>query len=72
MSDGCGAADCRIVSVTSNEAGTDDWQITGPLTLDVRAERLGRGTGRVYTITIECRDAAGNVATSTVTVTVPR
>jgi Right handed beta helix region/Beta-propeller repeat len=69
--DGCGAVDCRIVSVASNEEGTGDWEITGPLTLNVRAERLGRGNGRIYTITIECRDAAGNVATSTVTVTVP-
>ena len=70
--DGCGGADCRIVSVASNEPGTDDWQITGPLTLNLRAERLGRGTGRIYTITVECRDAAGNVATTTVTVTVPK
>jgi hypothetical protein len=71
-SDGCGAVDCRIVSVTSNEAGDDDWQITGNLTVNVRAERAGKGTGRVYTITVACTDAAGNVATSTVTVAVPR
>jgi hypothetical protein len=70
--DGCGAADCRIVSVASNEEGTVDWEITGPLTLNVRAERLGKGDGRIYTITIECTDTAGNVATSTVTVTVPK
>ena len=70
--DGCGAVDCRIVSVASNEPGTEDWEITGPLTLKLRAERLGKGDGRVYTITIECTDAAGNVATSTVTVKVPK
>ena len=71
--DGCGAVDCRITWVTSNEPGEkDDWEITGSLTLNVRAERLGRGDGRIYTITIECTDAVGNVATSTVTVKVPK
>jgi hypothetical protein len=70
--DGCGAVDCRIVSVASNEPATGDWEITGALTLNLRAERLGKGDGRIYTITIECTDAAGNVATSTVTVAVPK
>ena len=70
--DGCGAVDCRIVSVASNEPGTNGWEITGPLTVDLRAERLGKGDGRIYTITIECKDAAGNVATSMVTVKVPK
>jgi hypothetical protein len=38
----------------------------------LRAERDNRGTGRIYTITVLCTDAAGNEATTTVTVTVPR
>jgi hypothetical protein len=70
---------CRIVSVASNEAanGTGDgntapdWEITGPLTLNVRAERSGKGSGRVYTITVECTDHSGNASTTDVTVTVP-
>jgi hypothetical protein len=70
--DGCGAVDCRIVSVSSNETGDKDWQITGKLTLNVRAERAGKGSGRIYTITVACKDQAGNVVSSTVTVTVPR
>jgi hypothetical protein len=53
--DGCGAATCTIASVTSNEpvnGGGDgntgtDWQITGPNTVDLRAERSGTGSGRV-------------------------
>ena len=69
----------RIVSVTSNEAPngsgdghTDtDWQITGPLTVDLRAERSGTGSGRVYTITVESRDHSGNASIKTVTVAVP-
>jgi serine protease len=80
--DACGGiVTCRIVSVTSNEptsglgggdVGPNDWQITGPLTVNLRAERWHKGSGRVYTITVECTDAAGNRATSMVTVTVPR
>lgn len=62
----------QIVSVESNEA-TDgaDWEITGPLTLNLRAEREGEGSGRVYTITIQATDAAGNSSTATTSVSVP-
>jgi hypothetical protein len=59
----------RIVGVTGSENVTGDWQITGGLTLQLRAKRSGK-TSRVYTITVESRDAAGNVSTKTVTVTV--
>jgi hypothetical protein len=81
VSDTCGAAVyCEIVQVTSNEhpevggeaATTPDWQITGPLTLNVRAERANKGAGRVYTITVACTDTSGNRVTSDVTVAVPR
>lgn len=69
----------RIVSVSSNQPvnGTGDgntavdWVISGPLSVDLRAERSGDDGDRIYTITIESRDEAGNVATRTVTVTVP-
>jgi hypothetical protein len=76
----CDAAPvCKIVSVTSNEPinglgdgdTAPDWQITGDMTLLLRAERSGKGPGRVYTITIACRDASGNVSTANVQVTVP-
>jgi len=68
----CIAIACQIVSVTSNEAlAPDDVVITGALTVNLRAERSGNGSGRVYTIMVQCTDAAGNVATRTVTVTVP-
>jgi hypothetical protein len=72
--DACGGSvRCRIVSVTSNEAiDATDWKITGDLTLNLRAERATKGSGRIYTLTIECVDASGNVSTKTATVTVPR
>ncbi|HEX7150881.1 MAG TPA: HYR domain-containing protein [Thermoanaerobaculia bacterium] len=70
----------RIVNVTANEAidapgsgNTEvDWRITGPLTVDLRAERSGQGTDRIYTIHIEVTDDAGNTARGTVTVRVPK
>ncbi len=68
----CSAVTCKIVSVTSNESiAPEDAVITGNLTVNLRAERSGDGRGRVYTITVQCTDAAGNVTTKTVTVTVP-
>ncbi len=79
--DACSATTWKIVRVTSNEAvnargsgNTEpDWIITGDHTLQLRAERSGTGNGRIYTISLQARDAAGNVSrTSTVTVTVPK
>jgi hypothetical protein len=68
----CSGVTCKIVKVTSNEPIAPwDYKITGNLTVELRASRSGRGNGRVYTITVQCTDAAGNVVTKTVTVTVP-
>ena len=78
--DNCTAAPiCTITAVTSNEPvnGTGDgdtapdWQIAGDLTVNLRAERSGTGTGRVYTVTGQCADAVGNRAPWYTTVTVP-
>ena len=80
VSDICDAdVDCEIISVSSNEPvnglgdGTTDadWEITSDLTVDLRAERSGTGTDRVYTITVECTDDSGNTSMETVDVTVP-
>jgi len=72
---------CYIVGVTSNEpingpgdGNTEpDWELFDdePLVALLRAERAGGGTGRVYTIIVECIDASGNTDTSMVEVTVP-
>jgi hypothetical protein len=79
-SDVCDAAvRCRIVGVSSNEPndGHDagkvppDWEITGDLTVNLRAERSGNGSTRIYTITVHCTDASNNGSTRTVNVTVP-
>jgi hypothetical protein len=76
--DTCGAASCSIASITSNESVNGqgdgntaaDWEITGPLTATVRAERSGDGSGRIYTLTVRCTDPSGNASTGTTTVTV--
>lgn len=61
----------RVVSVTSNEGTSADWQIVGPLEVMLRSERTGNGGDRVYTIWIQSTDASGNASTPrAVTVTI--
>ncbi len=77
--DNSGSVTSKIVSVASsdptNTTGdgntSGDWFITGPLTVDLRAERASSGVGRTYTLTIQATDPSGNAATGTVTVFVP-
>jgi hypothetical protein len=70
----------RIIGITSNEAENGlgdgdtapDWEVVGPLTVNLRAERSGAGEDRIYTILVECKDAVGNVKTGSVQVAVPK
>ena len=60
---------CEISSVTSNESlDASDWNLTGPLSLDLRADRNGLGTGRIYSITVTCTNASQLSASAVVTV----
>ena len=70
---GCGGVSCKILSVRTNEAidPDGDWVITGNLTVNLRSERLATGTGRLYTLTLQCADSSGTLATKTVDVSVP-
>jgi hypothetical protein len=69
----------NMLSVTSNEPvngngdgnTSPDWIIIDDHHLQLRAERAGNGTGRIYTITITSTDDCGNVATANTIVTVP-
>ena len=72
VADNCNVT-CGIVQVTGDDGATAaDWQITGPLTVNLRSERSGTArNGRVYTLTLECLDDAGMTSTKTVNVTVP-
>lgn len=80
VEDACGEARWRITKVTSNEPinGTGDgntepdWKIIDRDTVELRAERSGNHSGRVYTIWLEAKDEAGNVSDpKTVEVVVP-
>lgn len=79
-SDNCGGNPvCRITSVSSNEPvnglgdgdTAPDWEIIGKLALKLRAERSGKGSGRIYTISVMCADVVGNSSTGEVSVSVP-
>jgi YVTN family beta-propeller protein len=71
---------CSVSQVSSNEPvnGTGDgdtgpdWEITGSNSVDLRAERSGSGSGRLYSVRVECRDTHGNASTANTTVSVPR
>lgn len=71
---------CRIESATSNEPDNGlgdgdtagDIRLTGALSLELRAERSGKGLGRTYTINVACSDGAGNVKRQATTVNVPK
>jgi hypothetical protein len=70
--DNCGQPACQISSVTSNEAiSSADYAIMDAHHVKLRAERLGSGNGRIYTVTITCRDASDNSSDQAVMVTVP-
>lgn len=73
-SDACGAEVTCLVSGVSGDgdSGDSDWRITGPATLELRARHGQRNTERVYSVTVTCLDDAGNAATATTTVVVPR
>jgi hypothetical protein len=79
VSDNSGNATCKIISITSNEPENGlgdgdtapDWIISGDLSVNLRAERSGNGTGRVYTINVSCSDSASNTSNQSAIVKVP-
>ncbi len=75
----CDAApSCQVISAVSNEAvngkgdgnTTPDWRIVDDLMVELRSERSGPGSGRVYTVTVRCTDDSGNSALRNVDVPV--
>jgi hypothetical protein len=74
-----GDANCVLI-VSSNEPinglgdgdTAPDWDVVDNHHVNLRAERGGGGSGRVYTITITCTDGAGNQTVRTTTVIVPK
>lgn len=78
-SDNCGPVTTTI-QVTSNEPDnglgdgdtSNDIEVVNDHLVRLRAERSGKGDGRIYTIIIKATDSAGNTTTETVTVRVPK
>jgi hypothetical protein len=71
VTDKCSKPECRISTVTSNEPiSSKDYTIIDAHHVKLRADRLGKGNGRIYKITINCTDASGNSSNQAVTVTV--
>jgi hypothetical protein len=80
VEDACGGTHWGILRVTSNEpingpgdGNTDpDWRIINRHSVELRAERSGKLTGRIYTIWLRASDDAGNLSRpTTVEVVVP-
>jgi len=65
------APSCSLVGLASTDPNPADMVQTGPLSAQLRASK-SNGGGRCYTLTVQCSDAAGNLATATATVKVPK
>jgi parallel beta-helix repeat protein len=80
VSDNCDELpEVTLVSITMNEDDdakgdghtSDDIRVKPDGSIYLRAERSGKGTGRIYTITYRAVDDSGNVTVQSAAVTVP-
>jgi hypothetical protein len=79
VSDNCGGTPACSLGVASSEPvegvgdgnASPDWAVVGAHQVQLRAERSGTGSARVYTITVMCVDGSGNPTSQEVEVTVP-
>lgn len=82
VADNCATAAAMTctLSINSNEPinglgdgnHSPDWEIVDAHHVRLRAERSGKGTGRIYTITTTCADNSGNSSRKTLTVSVSK
>ncbi len=70
VSDNAGEVN-TVVTVKSNHANPGDWEIVNNHLVRLRTTTLPDGGSRVYTITVSCSDASGNITRRSTTVTVP-
>lgn len=60
-----------VVTVKSNHAGHGDWEVVNNHLVRLRTTPLPDGSTKIYTITVSCSDASGNITRRSTTVTVP-
>lgn len=60
------------IDATGDADTGPDWNVIDARRPQLRAERAGPRNGRVYTITLTCRDASANPASQMLTVHVPK
>lgn len=78
LNDNCGATSALTVSSNEPQTSADpedkspDWIVLDAHRVQLRAERLGSGTGRIYTITLTATDPSGNATQQSIAVTVPK
>ncbi len=78
VNDNCVQSPVTTVSISSNEPvnGTGDgdtapdWEVVDAHHIRLRAERAGKGNGRIYTITVTANDGCNPVVTAATTVSV--
>ena len=79
ITDNCDAGLVPAIAIASNESTngsgdgntSTDWQVIDAHHLQLRAERAGTGTDRIYTINLTATDSAGSSSSSSTIVTVP-
>jgi DNA/RNA endonuclease G (NUC1) len=60
------------VNATGDGNTATDWIVIDANHVQLRAERAGTGSGRIYTIAATCSDGSGHSTSNTTTVTVPK
>lgn len=77
VTDASDSATCTLAAVSNEPADglgdghtAQDTVLINNHTLQLRAERSGRGDGRIYTVTVTCTDPSGNVSTASAAVRV--